>query len=78
MKVAIIGGGISGMMAAERLNGHADYVLYEQAETLGGHANTAEVVVEGKSIAVDTGFIVFNETNYPYYGKNSRRVHSLC
>ena len=67
MKVAIIGGGISGMMAAERLNGHVDYVLYEQAETLGGHANTAHVVVDGKSIAVDTGFIVFNETNYPYF-----------
>ncbi len=67
MKVAIIGGGISGMMAAERLNGHADYVLYEQSDKLGGHANTEHVVVDGKSIAVDTGFIVFNESNYPHF-----------
>ncbi|WP_154222349.1 NAD(P)/FAD-dependent oxidoreductase [Marinicella rhabdoformis] len=67
MKVAIIGGGISGMMAAERLNGHADYVLYEQADCLGGHANTENVVVEGKNVSVDTGFIVFNESNYPHF-----------
>lgn len=73
MKVAIIGGGISGMMAAERLNGQAEYVLFEKADRLGGHANTEQIVVDNKQVTVDTGFIVFNETNYPHFTDMLRR-----
>lgn len=64
MKVAIIGGGISGLMVADQLNGQIDYTLYEQANYLGGHADTQHVEVDGKSIHVDTGFIVYNQDVY--------------
>lgn len=67
MSVAIIGGGISGLMAAEHLNGRADYTLFEASDRLGGHAHTQTVQVDGQQIAVDTGFIVFNEQNYPHF-----------
>lgn len=67
MKVAIIGGGISGMMVADQLNGSVDYTLFEQADYLGGHANTQSIVVEGKNILVDTGFIVFNRDIYHHF-----------
>lgn len=67
MKVAIIGGGISGLMAAECLNGHVDYTLFEANERLGGHAHTHQLTLEGGDVAVDTGFIVFNEQNYPHF-----------
>ncbi len=67
MKVAIIGGGISGLKVADELNGLVDYTLYEQADYLGGHANTQHVEVDGQSINVDTGFIVFNEDVYQHF-----------
>lgn len=44
--------------------GH-DITVYEASETIGGHARTLEVNYDGVTIAVDTGFIVFNEPNYP-------------
>jgi predicted NAD/FAD-binding protein len=67
MKVAIIGGGISGLMAADHLNGLVDYTLYEAADKLGGHADTHLVHVDGQEIQVDTGFIVFNEDVYHHF-----------
>lgn len=68
MKVAIIGAGISGLMAADKLNGKIDYTLYEQASYLGGHANTQSVKVDGRCLKVDTGFIVFNQDVYRHFG----------
>lgn len=74
MKVAVIGGGISGLTAAERLASEADVTLFEHASKLGGHADTQYIEVDSKTggkkkIAVDTGFIVFNPENYPtFYG----------
>ncbi len=73
MKVAIIGGGISGLMAAEQLNGVVDYTLFEAADYLGGHANTQTVYVDGEAIKVDTGFIVFNEDVYQHFNTMLRR-----
>ncbi len=63
-KVAVIGGGISGMAAAYDLAREHDVTLYESAARLGGHART---VVAGKrgDQPVDTGFIVFNYATYP-------------
>ena len=65
MKIAIVGTGIAGLGAAWTLNRVHDVTLYESADYLGGHANTVEVEVGGRRIAVDTGFIVYNERNYP-------------
>ena len=63
-KIAIIGGGISGLSAAYYLSPNHDVTLYEAAPRLGGHART---VVAGKNgdQPVDTGFIVFNYATYP-------------
>ncbi|WP_297514626.1 NAD(P)/FAD-dependent oxidoreductase [uncultured Caulobacter sp.] len=61
LSVAVVGAGISGLSAAWLLSRRHDVTLYEADGRLGGHANT--VTVEGRD--VDTGFIVYNEPNYP-------------
>ena len=66
MKIAIVGAGIAGMAAAWLLRGQHEVVLYEAEARAGGHADTQEVELDGRRIAVDTGFIVYNETNYPH------------
>ncbi|MEJ1968069.1 MAG: FAD-dependent oxidoreductase [Rhizomicrobium sp.] len=64
-KIAIIGTGISGLGAAYLLNRRHAVTVYEKAARIGGHARTLTIGYAGVPIAVDTGFIVFNETNYP-------------
>jgi predicted NAD/FAD-binding protein len=64
-RVAIIGSGISGMVCAYFLNKNYDIKFYEKNDYIGGHSNTVDVNYEGKKIAVDTGFIVFNHQTYP-------------
>jgi predicted NAD/FAD-binding protein len=65
MKIAVVGAGISGLAAARLLSrGHA-VTLFEAAGRLGGHANTVEVSLGGRSYPVDTGFLVYNRTTYP-------------
>lgn len=66
MKIAVIGSGISGLAAAYLLNQQHEVCLYEKNTSLGGHSRTIDVHLQGKSIAVDTGFIVFNRRNYPH------------
>ena len=65
MKVAVVGSGVSGLATAFALRGVARVVVYEAERRVGGHANTVEIDYDGASIAVDTGFIVFNRRNYP-------------
>ena len=64
-RIAVIGGGISGMAAAHMLASDNRVVLYEAEPRLGGHART---IMAGKCCdqPVDTGFIVFNKVNYPH------------
>lgn len=69
-KIAIIGSGISGMSAAYFLQqaGH-EITLFEKNDYIGGHSRTVSAQVAGKDIPVDTGFIVYNEQNYPLLTK---------
>jgi len=65
MRVAVIGTGVSGLGAAYLLHQHHDLVIYEKNDYLGGHSRTIDVPVKEGVLAVDTGFIVFNDWNYP-------------
>jgi len=64
-RIAVIGAGISGLGAAWALRDVHDVTVFEKRERLGGHANTATIDYEGRSIDVDTGFIIFNPYSYP-------------
>ena len=64
-RVAVIGGGISGLACAYKLAPHHAVTLYEAAPRLGGHARTVLAGRNGDQ-PVDTGFIVFNYANYPH------------
>lgn len=64
-RIAVIGSGIAGLSSAYFLQRAHDVVLFEAAGYLGGHTNTVEIHLEGKTAAVDTGFLVFNELTYP-------------
>jgi len=64
-KLAVIGAGITGLSAAWLLREKYDVTLYEAQAQAGGHADTQVVALDGESVAVDTGFIVFNDRNYP-------------
>jgi predicted NAD/FAD-binding protein len=67
MKLAIVGTGIAGMTAAHLLHQGHDLTIFEAGAYIGGHTNTVEVEQQGRSYAVDTGFIVFNDWTYPNF-----------
>ncbi|WP_026379155.1 NAD(P)/FAD-dependent oxidoreductase [Afifella pfennigii] len=62
-RMAVIGSGIAGLSAAWLLSQRHEVVLYEAESRPGGHSNTVELPEKG--LSVDTGFIVYNELNYP-------------
>ena len=65
-RIAVIGSGISGLAAAWLLGrGPYEVTLFEAESRLGGHSNTVDVTLEGRTHPVDTGFLVFNERTYP-------------
>lgn len=64
MRIAIVGAGISGLGAAWALAARHEVTIYESGR-IGGHANTVDIAVNGSPVPVDTGFIVYNERNYP-------------
>jgi uncharacterized protein len=65
MRIAVIGSGVAGLAAAYALKDSAEVVIYERETRLGGHARTVSIDYDGRTIDVDTGFIVFNSRNYP-------------
>ncbi|MEJ2127845.1 MAG: FAD-dependent oxidoreductase [Woeseiaceae bacterium] len=67
MKVAIIGTGIAGNVAAYKLRDEHDITVFEAGSYVGGHTNTVDVYENGQQFAVDTGFIVFNDRTYPNF-----------
>ncbi|WP_311945963.1 NAD(P)/FAD-dependent oxidoreductase [Halomonas piscis] len=66
-RIAVIGGGISGMAEAFYLSARHEVTLFEAGPRLGGHTATVDVALNGERHAVDTGFIVFNDWTYPHF-----------
>jgi len=64
-RIAVIGGGISGLSAAWALRETADVTVYEARERIGGHSHTMSLDYDGQNVDVDVGFIVYNALNYP-------------
>jgi predicted NAD/FAD-binding protein len=67
MRVAIVGSGISGLVVAHLLQRDHSIAVFEANDYVGGHTHTVNVELEGEQWAVDTGFIVYNERNYPKF-----------
>ncbi len=65
MRIAVIGSGVAGIGASWALSRVHDVSLFEANERVGGHSRTLEIELDGRETPVDTGFIVYNERNYP-------------
>jgi predicted NAD/FAD-binding protein len=66
MKIAVVGAGIAGLTSAYTLSRAHEVTVFEAGHYAGGHANTVDVTDGGRQMPIDTGFIVFNEPNYPH------------
>ncbi len=64
-RIAVVGSGIAGASAAWALNAQCDVTVYEAENRAGGHTATVDIDYDGRPVSVDTGFIVYNELNYP-------------
>ena len=67
MKIAVIGTGIAGNVAARHLCREHDITVFEAAAHIGGHTHTHDITWRGERHAIDTGFIVFNDWTYPNF-----------
>src|SRR6478609_6534220 len=67
MRIAIVGAGVSGLVCAHMLQRDHELVVFEAGERAGGHANTVRVETGTGVYALDTGFVVFNDRNYPKF-----------
>ena len=65
MRIAIVGSGIAGLSCAWLLNEAHDITVYEASHRIGGHSHTMAIPTGDGDLPVDTGFIVYNERNYP-------------
>lgn len=75
MKIAIIGSGISGLVTAYHLHAQHEVTLFEANDYVGGHTHTVDVEIEGEQLALDTGFIVFNNWTYPHFTRLLEELH---
>jgi predicted NAD/FAD-binding protein len=67
LRIGIVGAGVAGLYLADLLHPHHDIHVFEAGAYPGGHTNTVDVDIDGHSVAVDTGFIVHNDRNYPLF-----------
>ena len=68
MRIAIVGTGVSGLVAGHLLSRDHEVAVFESRDRIGGHTNTVEVEgPDGSALRIDTGFIVYNEHNYPLF-----------
>ena len=74
MKIAVVGSGVSGLVAAHLLSPRHDVVLFEADSRVGGHVHTVDVPDGVETTAVDTGFIVFNRRTYPNFVRLLERL----
>ncbi len=74
MRIAVIGGGVSGCLAARLLATRHEVTLFEAEAHRGGHARTVDVDLAGVKHAADVGFMVFNERTYPNFCRMLRRL----
>ena len=75
MRIAIVGAGVSGLVTAHLLHRTHDITVYEAGSYAGGHTNTIAVETEAGVHHVDTGFIVFNDRNYPRFERLLQRLN---
>ncbi len=66
-RIAVVGAGVSGLVAAHLLDAGHTVTIFEAADYAGGHTRTLQVEHEGREVSVDIGFIVFNDWTYPYF-----------
>jgi predicted NAD/FAD-binding protein len=74
MKIAIVGAGVSGLAVAHLLHPRHEITVFEAADYAGGHTNTVRVDTPYETHHVDTGFIVFNDRNYPAFERLLARL----
>jgi predicted NAD/FAD-binding protein len=74
MRIAIVGAGISGLTVAHLIDQVHDVTVFEAAGYAGGHTNTVRVDTPYETQHVDTGFIVFNDRNYPRFERLLQRL----
>ncbi len=67
MKIAIIGSGIAGNVAAYHLSREHEITVFEANNYVGGHTHTHDIEWKGSHYSIDTGFIVFNDWTYPNF-----------
>ena len=67
MRIAVVGAGVAGLYAAWQLAKYYEVTLYEQHGRVGGHTDTHRVESPYGTLAVDSGFIIFNVERYPLF-----------
>jgi uncharacterized protein len=67
MRIAIVGAGVSGLVVAHLLHRDHQVTVFEAGDYAGGHTNTVRVETADETLYVDSGFIVFNDRNYPRF-----------
>jgi predicted NAD/FAD-binding protein len=65
VRIGVVGAGVSGLVAAYVLQRAHEVVVFEAQDRIGGHVHTIRVEESDATHHLDTGFIVFNDRNYP-------------